>query len=137
MTTGIKLDKFDKKFLEIIKDYKKIHLKPDEGIHYTIICAGRKAGVIGYKVKESGKNFLKIGIHQDFRGQGIFEKALKLLVKEHGIRKIYSTIAQANIASIKAHKKIGFRMIPKWKEVCLREEGLLHKRNMRLVKIFK
>lgn len=132
----IRFSKFDNKFLESIKDYKKIHLNSNEGTYYTIMFNGHKAGVIGFKIKEKGKYFLKIGIHQDFRGQGIFEKALKLLVKKHRIKKIYSTAAMANIASVKAHKKIGFKLIPKNQEKLLKEKGLLLKRNIRFVKTF-
>ncbi len=130
---------FDKKFLKTINDYKKIHLNPDErGVYYTITADDQKAGVIGfrYKEKEKGECFLKIGIHQNFRGQNIFGKALNLLVKKHRIKRIYSTAAKANIASIKAHKKIGFIRIPKKHEERLKEKGLLLKRNMRLVKTF-
>ena len=127
---------FDGEFLKAIKDYKKVHLDQDEGVYYTIMSDGLKAGVIGFKIKESGKNFLKIGIHQDFRGQGVFEKSLKLLAKKHKIKKIYSTVAEANIASVRAHKKIGFKLIPRSQEKILKEKGLLLKRNVRFVKTF-
>lgn len=128
----INLSAFDPKFLETIKDYKKVHLNPTVGIYYTIMLDKDKAGVIGFKIKESKKHFLKIGI----RGQGIFAKALKLLANKHKIKKIYSTVAMANIASARAHEKAGFKRIPKNQEEFLKEKGLLLKRNMRLVKTF-
>lgn len=132
----IKLKKFDKNFLKSIKDYKKIHIKSNEGTHYTIFKGDKKVGVIGFKIKENGKYFLKIGIHQDFRGQGIFKESLIALAKKHKIKRIYSTIAIANKSSIKAHKKIGFKHLSKIKENKLKKEGLLLKRNTRLIKNF-
>ncbi|MFH1523164.1 MAG: GNAT family N-acetyltransferase [Patescibacteria group bacterium] len=134
---SIKLVKFNEKFLESIKDYKKIYLNPKKGIFYTITYGNKIAGVIGYIIKEGGKNILKIGIHQKYRGQDIFRNALDLLVKTHKIKKIYSTVLIANLASIKAHRKIGFRRIPKRIEEKLKTNGILLKRNTRMVKSFK
>lgn len=134
---GVRLAKFDEKFFETIKGYKKVHLKPDECVAYNIIFNNKKAGVIGFKIKEGNNYFLKIGIHQDFRGQGIFAEALNLLAKKHKIRRIYSTVALANAASAKAHKKVGFRRIPQAKQDKLKKQGLLLKRNIRFVKTFK
>jgi len=134
--TKVKLTDFDNCFLQTIKDYKKIHLNPADGVFYTIVFDGKKAGVIGFKQKENGKHFLKIGIHQNFRGKGVFQKALLLLVKRHKIKKVYSTVALANTASIKAHRKLGFRKIPKSYEEKLKKSGLLLKRNIRLVRTF-
>jgi RimJ/RimL family protein N-acetyltransferase len=132
----IMLAPLDKRFLKTIKDYKKIHLVPKEGVFYTILKDGKKAGVIGFKIKEGGKHFLKIGIHQDFRGQGIFEKALRMLAAKHKIKRIYSTVAIANLTSVKAHIKIGFKRISIKEEALLKQKGLLLKRNMRLVMKF-
>lgn len=133
----VKLATFDVSFLKRIKDYRKIHLDPEDGIFYTIILGGKKAGVIGFKTKETNLHFLKIGIHQNFRGQGIFEKALNLLAEKHKIKRIYSTVALTNIASVKAHEKIGFKRIPKREEDELKEKKLLLKRNIRMVKFFR
>jgi len=130
----INLTKYNQKFCSTIKDYKKIHLKPEEGTFYTITCGNKKCGVIGFITKGTHNHFLKIGIHQNFRGLGIFEKALNLLARKHNLKKIYSTIAQANVASVKAHKKIGFRRIPIHVEERLKAGGFLLKRNIRLVK---
>ena len=127
---------FDKDFLQTIKDYKKIHLKPDQGTHYVITVDGEKAGVIGFKIEEDGNPGLKIGIHQDFRGQGVFGKALELLAKKHRLGKIYSEAAKANIASVKAHEKVGFKRISKKAENQLKEKGLVYKRNIMLVRKF-
>jgi RimJ/RimL family protein N-acetyltransferase len=131
----IKLSKFDNNFLGTIEDCKKIHLNPKEGTHYTIINEDKKVGIIGF-VKKAGGHFLKIGIHQNFRGKGIFEKALKLMIKENKLKKIQSTISESNIISIKAHKKLGFKKISKKREDFLREKGFLLKRNIRMEKGF-
>lgn len=134
--TRINLVAFDKDFLETIRDYKKIHLKPDQGTYYTITVDGEKAGVIGFKIEEGGNPGLKIGIHQDYRGQGVFGRALALLAKRHKFDKIYSEVAKANTASVKAHEKVGFKRIPKKREDLLKEKGLVYKRNMVLFKKF-
>jgi len=131
------LDVFNKDFLVTIKDYKKIHLDLNQGTYYTIKSGGKKVGVIGFfKMGEDGNPGLKIGIHQDFRGQGIFGKALELLVKKHKFNKIYSELAKSNIVSVKAHKKIGFKRISEKKEDLLKEKGLAYKRSMMFVKKF-
>ena len=132
----IKLAPFDNDFLVTIKDYIKIHLKPDDGTYYTILVDGKKAGVIGFKVENDKKYDLKIGIHQDFRGQGVFRIALDLLVRKHKIDKMYSEVAIANKASVKAHQKIGFKHISQKQENILKQKGLVYKRNMMLVKSF-
>ena len=70
----VSLGKFDENFLRKIKDYKKIHLIPKRCICYTIYKGNQKVGIIGFQKEKS--YFLKIGIHKDFRGKGIFKKAL-------------------------------------------------------------
>lgn len=132
----LSLENFDQAFLETIKDYKKIHLVASEGTYYTICLNHQPVGVIGFKSKEGSEYFLKIGIHQNFRGQGIFPKALALLVAKHHIHRLYSTIALANIASVKTHQKAGFIRIPKAKEDFLHKHGFLLKRNIRMYKDF-
>lgn len=130
----VTFEKLDTNFLETIKDYKKIHLKPDEGTYYTILVDGQKAGAIGFKIEENGWPGLKIGIHQDFRGQGIFGLALDLLAKKHDLKEIYSEVAVGNIQSVKAHQKVGFTRIPIEEENELKEKGLVYRRNMVLMK---
>lgn len=133
----ITLISLDNDFLQTINNYKKIHLKPHEGTYYTISVNNARAGVIGFKLDNNGKHHLKIGIHQNFRGQGIFESALDLLAKKHKIDTIYSEVAIANRISVKAHEKIGFTRISKKEETVLKKQGLLYKRNMMMVKIMK
>ena len=43
--SSINLVAFDNRFIETIKDYKKIHLKEGEGTYYTITANKKKAGV--------------------------------------------------------------------------------------------
>lgn len=133
----IKLAEFDKDFFETIQNYKKIHLNPKEGLFFTIIKGRQKVGVIGFKLKENDNFFLKIGVHQDFRGQDIFRDALYALAKKYKIKKIFSTIAKTNVASIKAHQKAGFARISEEEEEELKKRKLLLKRNIRMVKTFQ
>jgi RimJ/RimL family protein N-acetyltransferase len=82
------------------------------------------------------QEFLKIGVHQNFQGQGVFRRALGLLARKHGITQLYSTIAIANKKSAIAHEKLGFRRVRQREEDELKGKGLLLKRNMRYVKVF-
>ena len=127
----------DYSFVKTIKDYKKIHLNPKEDTYYTISIDEKNVGVIGFKTEEWGEPGLKIGIHQDYRGQGIFKSALEVLVKNYKITKIFSEVAVANKASVKAHLKIGFKRVGIKKENLLKEQGFVYKRNILLVKKFK
>ena len=135
-TMEINLDQFDKEYLETLDRHKKI-LFTENGNYYTIICNNKKAGVVGYIPAKISKNagFVQIVIDPKFRGQGIVEISENLLAQRHKLNILYETIKKENIASIRAHQKIGFQMINNKKLNELRKSGFLKENEIRLKKV--
>lgn len=131
----ISLIEFDNVFFKSIEGYKKIYLNLERDVCYVILKDRKKVGIIGFS-KSNNTYFLKMGIHQDFRGQNILKEALKLLVKKHKIKKIYATIKESNITSIKSCRKLGFRKIPKNREILLKKNDFLKENEIRFVRSF-
>ncbi|VVB80242.1 Acetyltransferase (GNAT) domain protein [uncultured archaeon] len=133
----IKLSRFDKKFYESLPEKEEIYFVK-EGKYYTLFFNTRKIGVVGFtpvkNTKEDG--FVQIVLLKEFRGKGLVEEAEMKLVKRCKLRKLYATIQKNNLASIKAHKKIGFKILPKEKIEELREKSFLKPDQVRLEKVF-
>jgi len=108
----IKLDKFDKSYLKTLQGKEEIVVF-ENGIYHTILCDNIKAGIVGYFPAKFPKNsgFVQIVISPDFRGKGILEIAENLLAEKYGLQTLFATIKKDNITSIRAHEKIGFKMI--------------------------
>lgn len=133
----MQLKKFDKKYLESIEGHTEILLKED-GVYYTIMINGTKAGVVGYiPAKTHRRGFVQIVIEPKFRGKGILKIAEDMLAKKHELDRLYATIKKTNTRSIKAHLKAGFKKLPKKELDSLRKEGLLKKEDVRLAKEYK
>ena len=108
----VELNKFNKQYFKTLDGHEKI-LFSEDGIYYTILCNNKKAGVVGYIPTKDSNNsgFVQIVIEPNFRGKGLVKIAEKLLANKHNLNILYATIKKDNIASIRAHKKIGFEMI--------------------------
>lgn len=134
----IKLNKFDKDYFKTLNGHEEI-LLVENGIYYTILCNNKKAGVVGYVPTKFSKDsgFVQIVIDSDFRGQGLVRAAENLLVQKHNLKTLYATIKKENIASIRAHQKIGFKIIDNKNLKELRKKGLLKKNEIRLKKYYK
>lgn len=129
----IELDKFNKGFLETLDGREEI-LVSDAGEYYTIWCDGKRAGIVGYipaKFPEHA-GFVQIILAVEFRGKGIVEIAEDLLAQKHQLKILYGTVKKDNIASIRAHQKIGFKKIDDGKLNELRKRGLLKENEIRL-----
>ncbi len=129
----IELADFDNGFLKKINGCDNI-LVSDNGIYYTILFEGKKAGIIGYipgrDSKKSG--FVQVIIKPDLRGRGIAGAAEKILAQKHNLKILYATIAKNNISSIRAHQKIGFKILNEKKINELRKKGFLKNEEIRM-----
>lgn len=136
MENVIKLKQFDRNFYESLPEKEKIYFIK-EGKYYTIVFKNKKIGIVGFTpVKNSKKEgFIQIILLKEFRGKGLVENAETNLVRKCKLNKLYATIEMDNLASVKAHKKIGFKLLSRKKLNWLRKKGFLGKREYRLVKI--
>jgi len=134
----IKLDKFNKEYFETLNDRKEI-LFVKNSVYYTILCNNKKAGIVGYIPAKFPKNtgFVQIIIDPNFRGKGLVRIAEDLLVQKHNLKILYATIKKENIASIRAHQKIGFKKINNKKLNDLKKNGFLKENEIRLEKSIK
>jgi RimJ/RimL family protein N-acetyltransferase len=69
-----------------------------------------------------------------YRGKGLISKIYDRMVELHSLKTLYATIDKSNTASIKAHEKIGFKLLPEEDLVKLRGKGLIKEYEVRLVK---
>jgi len=131
----IKLDKFDKEYLETL-DGRKEFLLSKKGIYHTILCDNKKAGIVGYIPirfpKDSG--FVEIIIDSKFRRKGLVRIAENLITQKYNLDILYATIKKENIASIRAHQKSGFKKISNKKLSYLKKKGFLKENQIRLEK---
>lgn len=131
----IELDEFDKNYFETLDGHKQISLV-ENGIYYTILCDNQKAGIVGYIPVRFSKNsgFVQIVIDTYFRSQGLVKIAEDLLAQKHNLKILYATIKKENVASIRAHQKIGFKIIDDKKLSELRKKSFLKEDEIRLEK---
>lgn len=148
MENEIELKKFDKKFYESLFQKEKIAVK-ENGKYHTVIFNKEKAGIVGFLASMKNKNegFVQIILDRKFRGKSMLADAVashrgksmlaraeEMLAKKYSLKKLYATIEKTNLASIKSHKKAGFKMIDKERLKKLREMGLLKEEGIRMEK---
>ena len=128
------LNKVDINFLKSIKDYKEMYFNQNSyNKYHTIIHKDQKVGIVGI-ILENNLNFFQIAIHQKFRGKGLLNIASDLIAQKYKLKILNSTIEHDNISSIKAHKKAGFKMIPKLRIKMLIKLKKLNDGQIRMVK---
>jgi RimJ/RimL family protein N-acetyltransferase len=117
--SDIILEPFDREFVKTIDDYHAEWEAPEQSklplVMHTIAKNKKKQGVVGYYPLQSG-NFFQIGIHSNYRGQGLLSQAAAALAKEYNLNELLATIDESNVASIKAHLKAGFTPLPQEQE---------------------
>lgn len=133
----IKLKKFDKEFYENLKEKEKIAVN-DSRKYHTIIYNRKKVGIVGFlpSLKNKKEGFVQIILDKKFRGKGFVGEAEELLAKRHKLKILFATIEKANIPSIKAHRRMGFKILDECRLKKLIKMGLLKKEEIRLSKIF-
>lgn len=134
----MKLAEFDHQYYQSLEGREKVVSPNENTIYHTIIVNGRKAGVVGYlPAKEKNVGFIQIVIAPEFRGRGLLEQAEDLLAKKYNLKKLYAKMDKENTASIRAHLKAGFKMMPEEELESLRKKGFLKENQIRLVKEVK
>ena len=133
----VELADFDAEFFNILEDHDKI-LFDKKGVYHTIFVDGEKAGVVGFipVVSDDKAGFVQIVLSENYRGKGVLAEAEDLVARVHGLKILYATSEEKNVASIKAHIKAGFRVLEKEKIEMLKQKGFLKENQIRLVKSY-
>ncbi|MFZ5955574.1 MAG: GNAT family N-acetyltransferase [Nanoarchaeota archaeon] len=131
----IKLINFDKDFFESLEGNEHI-LLVESGFYHVILIEEKKAGIVGFfhSKKSKKEGFIQIILAPEFRGKGFLKISEDLLAKKYELKKLYATILNDNIASIKSHLNAGFTYLPEEEQNRLRNLGLLDIDKVRLVK---
>jgi RimJ/RimL family protein N-acetyltransferase len=127
----LELKPFDKEFFNSLEDKDKIILDNLEFFH-TIYFNEKKAGIVGI-IKP---NFVQIILKEEFRGKNLLSSVYDLLTQIYNLDELQATIDLDNIASIKAHRKVGFVEFKKDKIIQLRELKLLKPNQTRFTKTY-
>lgn len=134
----ISLGEFEQEFFESLDGSNEI-VEPNfrtQSYYHTVFVDGERAGIVGLvpleNVPDSG--FVQIVLGPAYRGKGLIEKVYEALIDWHGLKTLYATIRKGNVASITAHKKIGFSEISEEKTNFLRSKGLIDEDEIRLEK---
>jgi predicted GNAT family N-acyltransferase len=97
--------------------YSLVAVKEAKAIHQELAALLNKIEGLTYKDKElSAYNYYLMGqvcIDKPYRGHGLFNKmfALHKALHQHQFDFVATTISTQNIRSIKAHEKVGFKII--------------------------
>lgn len=131
----IKLLPFEKEFYESLSEKEKIYFIP-EGKYQIISLQEKNIGIVDFTPVKNSKEegFIQIILLKKYLGRGFVEKAETELVNKYSLKKLYATIEMDNLASIKTHKRIGFKLLSERRLNKLRKIGLLGKKEYRFVK---
>jgi len=98
--------------LEKFQSFEAISAQISDGYIFCLLeNEGVNLGYISYKTSENKLFLSKIYVLADFRGRGYAKNAIEFLKKEcadNSCSKIWLTVNQNNINSIKTYEKMGF-----------------------------
>ena len=134
----ISLGEFNQEFFESLNEAGRI-VAPTfatEKYYHTIYIEGEIGGIVGFIPSQTllDTGFVQIVLAPAYRGKGLIDKIYNRMVELHSLKTLYATIEKSNTASIKAHNKIGFKMLPEEELEKLRTKGLLQTYEVRLKK---
>lgn len=132
------LGEFEQGYFDSLDDNSEI-VEPTlftQDFYHTIFIEGEKGGVVGFIPSEKipGVGFVQIVLEPIHRGKGLIEKVYNELANIHHLQTLYVTIRQKNTSAIRAHEKIGFKLLPEEKQQELRKKGIINENEARLVK---
>lgn len=134
----INLKEFNQEFFESLPDSREIVAPTisNEKYYHTVYAEGEPAGIVGFVPAENMRDtgFVQIVLAPAYRGKGLINKIYDRMIELHSLKTLYATINKSNSASIRAHEKIGFKMLPEEKLADLRAKGLLSSYETRMEK---
>jgi len=134
----INLGEFNQEYFESLDDARLIEAPTfaSEKYYHTIFVDSEQAGVVGFipSTTMSDTGFVQIVLNHAYRGKGLIGKIYERLIELHNLKMLYATIAKSNTASIRAHEKIGFKMLAETELANLRAKGLLKEDEVRLAR---
>lgn len=108
--------KEDKKYVRFYPKLTKTHFNHTivmENKNVGLICLEKVSkipirGIPQLRLKGDG-GFIHVLIFEKYRGLGILKEAFKLIQRKYQVKVLWAIIKKNNFASIKAHKKLGFK----------------------------
>ena len=134
----ISLGDFNQEFFESLDGARHIVAPTftSEKYYHTVLVEGENAGVVGFVPSRTlpDTGFVQIVLVPAYRGKGLIGKIYDRMIELHSLKTLYATIDKSNTSSIKAHEKIGFKLLPEEELERLRTMGLLQAYEVRLEK---
>lgn len=134
----VSLGEFNQEFFEDLPDSREINPPSftTERYYHTVFVDGERAGIVGFVPSQNmpDTGFVQIVLAPAYRGKGLIGKIYERMVELHSLKTLYATIEKANSASLRAHDKIGFKLLSEEEQEILRNKGLLKPYEVRLVK---
>ncbi len=132
----INLKEFNQEFFESLPDNRQI-VRPtmtNEKYYHTVYAEGEPAGIVGFVPSENMRDtgFMQILLAPAYRGKGLISKIYDRMIELHSLKTLYATIEKSNTASIRAHEKIGFKILPEEKLEDLRTKGFIQPYEIRM-----
>ena len=139
---SIHLGEFDESFFGSLEEASEIAEPTIATLsnYHTVFVDNEKAGIVGILKPITGgvdSGFVQIVLSPYYRGRGLLPEIYELLAEAHKLKTLYATIKKSNGASIRAHEKIGFKILPEEKLKFLHDKKLISEDEVRLEKNYQ